>query len=109
MDPADGYAGTQARDRDESADEKFLPLACRAAGWTLETLREQPANHSQKLLVAELLHAKFSIRLDWLRQQINIRSRSYCSRLLAKQSRIASNNPTVARQKQLIPKQCNIQ
>ncbi len=81
---ADGYVGSQARDRGESAAAKFLSLACATLGWHQEGLREQAANHADKMLIGEILMARFSIRLDWVSEQLGMGSRSYCCRLLRK-------------------------
>ncbi len=106
---ADGYVGSQSRDRGESAAAKFLSLACETLGWSPENLREQAANHADKVLIGEIVMAQFAVRLDWLREQLGMGSRSYCCRLLAKQRQSAVNNPRLNRRQLALLKQCKIQ
>ncbi len=106
---ADGYVGSQARDRCEGAAAEFLSLACASLGWSQEGLREQAANHAEKILIGEILMAKFSVRLDWVSEQLGMGSRSYCCRLLGKQRLSAADNPRVKRRRFALLKQCNIQ
>lgn len=78
----DGYAGAEIRQHDERRAEQLLDAGFRVLGVDEATLRVEPCNDWRKGLLAELLQAETIVKLDWIRQRLDMGDRSYCCRLI---------------------------
>jgi REP element-mobilizing transposase RayT len=104
----DGYYGEQSRDHGEDKARLIIEQGCVMQGITLNELRDRKANDPTKLLIAELVASKTSVRLDWLRNELGMRCRAYCSRLIKSQRENLLNDRATKRLREQLLKKCNI-
>ena len=79
---SDGYTGGEMRQHGQHRAEQLLDAGFRVLRVDAEILRIEPCNDWRKGLLAELLQAETTVKLDWIRENLRMGDRSYCCRLI---------------------------
>jgi hypothetical protein len=79
---SDGYAGEEVQQHGERRAERLLAAGLRVLEVDAEGLRGSPCNDWRKGLLAEVLQAETTMKLDWIRDRLAMGDRSYCCRLI---------------------------
>lgn len=75
---SDGYHGEDVRDHNERTARKVLQGGLKYFRTTIAELREAPKSDLKKSLLAELIQAETTMKLDWIRRELEMGSRSWC-------------------------------
>ena len=94
-----GYHGEQMQDHVEARARRILEAGCEVLGIGSEEFRSRKANDEEKVLVAEVIASETSMRLDWLREELGMGSRSHCSRLINDQCRRLGANKALQKRR----------
>ncbi len=81
---SDGYAGAEVHQHGQQRAEQLMAAGFQVLGVDAEALRCEPCNDWRKGLLAELLQAETTMKLDWIRECLDMGDRSYCCRLIRK-------------------------
>jgi putative transposase len=78
----DGYRGSEIKDHGIERAQSIIAAGCKELQVSLEELRGQAKSDWRKALLAELVQSRTIMRLDWIRQALNMGDRSSCCRLI---------------------------
>jgi REP element-mobilizing transposase RayT len=95
----DGYDRAQQRDIGEYHARAVIQAGCEQYGITPGALRDQKANDARKVLMAELIASTTTLRLDWIRAELGMGSRSHCSRLISDQRKRLDHDSHLRRER----------
>jgi putative transposase len=79
---SDGYSGEEVQEHGEQRAERLLAAGLQVLGLDAEGLRGARCNDWRKGLLAEVLQAETTMKLDWIRDRLVMGDRSYCCRLI---------------------------
>jgi len=71
----------------EAHARRILEASYELLGIGCDEIRSRKANDEEKVSVAEVFASETSMRLDWLREELGMGSRSHCIRLINDQRR----------------------
>ncbi len=80
---ADGYNGPEWKDHGETRAAQLLAAGLEHFGLSLEELQRCRKGDPRKILLAGLIQAETTVRLDWITEQLRMGTRSACCRLIA--------------------------
>ena len=88
----DGYRGAEIREHGLERARAILAAGCREFGLELEELQKAAKGDWRKALLAELVQSQTTMRLDWIREALNMGDRSSCCRIIrGARQRLAQN------------------
>ena len=81
---SNGYHGLASRDHGENRAAELLAVGLRHFQVEQEELKAAGKSDTRKCLLAEIIQAQTSVRLDWINGQLGMGTRSGCCRLIAR-------------------------
>lgn len=105
----DGYQGEMMRDHGEMRAREIIRAGCSYFGTDLEKLRSRKKSDVEKVLLAEVIASYTSVRLDWLRNELGLGTRSYASRLINQLRQKFAQDPELLRIRSQLIENDNIQ
>lgn len=78
----DGYHGSQASDHGEARAREIIAAGCQEWGLAPEALKALRANDPRKVFIAGLIRSETTVKLDWVRAELGMGSRSHCCHLI---------------------------
>lgn len=84
---ANGYYGAQLRDHGERRARALLDAGLQVFGMEAETLRKQPKGDWRKALLAAMIQAETTMKLDWMSEELRMGTRAGVCRL-AKEAKV---------------------
>ena len=81
---SNGYHGLASRDHGENRAAELLEAGLRHFQLKQEELKAAAKSDTRKCLLAEMIQAHTSVRLDWINEQLGMGTRSGCCRLIAR-------------------------
>ena len=78
----DGYRGAEIRDHGIGRAHSIIEVGCKTLEVSLEELQRAAKSDWRKTLLAELVQSQTVMRLDWIRNTLNMGDRSTCCRLI---------------------------
>ena len=81
--PADGYNGPEWKDHGETRATQILAAGLKHFGLRLEELKQGRKGDPRKILLAGLIQAETTVRLDWITEHLRMGTRAACCRLIA--------------------------
>jgi len=81
---SNGYYGAASRDHGESRAAELLAAGLRHFQLEQEELKVARKSDTRKCLLADILQAQTSVRLDWISAQLGMGTRSGCCKLIAR-------------------------
>lgn len=81
---SNGYHGLASRDHGENRAAELLAAGLRHFQVGQEELKAARKSDARKCLLAEMIQAQTSVRLDWINAQLGMGTRSGCCRLIAR-------------------------
>ena len=79
---ADGYHGPEVVEHGERMAEAIVAAGLKVFGMGLEELREKAKGDWRKALLAEMVHARTTMRLDWIVERLRMGTRAGVCRLI---------------------------
>jgi hypothetical protein len=97
----DGYRGAEIRDHGIGRAHSIIEVGCNTLEVSLEELQRAAKSDWRKTLLAELVQSQTVMRLDWIRNTLNMGDRSTCCRLIrqARQERLERRDRKAMRAK----------
>jgi len=81
---SDGYTGLELRDYGEKRAREIIEAGLGFYQITLEELRVGAKSDERKCLIAAIIHAETTVRLDWICEELGMGTRSWCCQQIRK-------------------------